>query len=39
LAAGAGGAGVTRGAVRVTFWGALAMALTALIGRIFGTVV
>jgi VIT1/CCC1 family predicted Fe2+/Mn2+ transporter len=39
LAARAGGASVTRGAVRVTFWGALAMALTALIGRIFGTVV
>ena len=39
LAARAGGASVTRGAVRVTFWGALAMALTAFIGRIFGTVV
>jgi VIT1/CCC1 family predicted Fe2+/Mn2+ transporter len=39
LAARAGGARVTRGAVRVTFWGALAMALTALIGRVFGTVV
>jgi VIT1/CCC1 family predicted Fe2+/Mn2+ transporter len=39
LAARAGGASVARGAVRVTFWGALAMALTALIGRIFGTVV
>jgi VIT1/CCC1 family predicted Fe2+/Mn2+ transporter len=39
LAARAGGASVMRGAVRVTFWGALAMALTALIGRSFGTVV
>jgi VIT1/CCC1 family predicted Fe2+/Mn2+ transporter len=39
LAARAGGASVMRGAIRVTFWGALAMALTALIGRIFGTVV
>jgi len=29
LAARAGGAGVTMGAIRVTFWGALAMALTA----------
>jgi len=39
LAARAGGANVTKGAVRVTFWGALAMAITAVIGRIFGTVV
>ena len=31
LAARAGGAGVTIGAMRVTFWGALAMALTASI--------
>jgi VIT1/CCC1 family predicted Fe2+/Mn2+ transporter len=28
-----------RGVIRVTFWGALAMAITALIGRIFGTTV
>jgi vacuolar iron transporter family protein len=39
LAAGAGGASPWLGAARVTFWGALAMAATALIGRIFGTVV
>jgi VIT1/CCC1 family predicted Fe2+/Mn2+ transporter len=39
LAAGAGGAGRLRGALRVTFWGALAMVLTALVGRAFGTVV
>jgi vacuolar iron transporter family protein len=39
LAAGAGGAGITRGALRVTIWGALAMALTALVGRLFGAVV
>ena len=39
LAAHAGGAGVTIGALRVTFWGALAMAVTAGIGRLFGTVV
>jgi VIT1/CCC1 family predicted Fe2+/Mn2+ transporter len=39
LAASAGGAGRLRGALRVTFWGALAMALTALVGRAFGTVV
>jgi len=36
LAAGAGGASRWRGAVRVTFWSALAMALTALVGRVFG---
>ncbi|MFL5552220.1 MAG: VIT family protein [Gemmatimonadaceae bacterium] len=39
LAAWAGGANIVRGAVRVTFWGALAMALTALVGRMFGAVV
>jgi len=39
IAARAGGASVTRGAVRVTFWGAFALALTALIGRLFGTTV
>jgi VIT1/CCC1 family predicted Fe2+/Mn2+ transporter len=38
LAAYAGGASITVGAVRVTFWGALAMALTALVGRMFGVV-
>lgn len=35
LAAWAGGASSWRGALRVTFWGALAMAAAALIGRIF----
>jgi VIT1/CCC1 family predicted Fe2+/Mn2+ transporter len=35
----AGGANILRATVRVTFWGALAMALTAGIGKIFGTVV
>jgi len=39
LAARAGGAGVTIGAIRVTFWGALAMAVTAGIGWLLGTVV
>jgi vacuolar iron transporter family protein len=39
LAAHAGGAGVVVGAIRVTFWGALAMALTAGVGSLFGTVV
>ena len=36
LAARAGGAGVTAGALRVTFWGALAMAVTAGVGALFG---
>lgn len=36
LGASAGGAGIVRGAVRVTFWGALAMAATAAVGTIFG---
>jgi VIT1/CCC1 family predicted Fe2+/Mn2+ transporter len=39
LGAVAGGARVTVGAVRVTFWGALAMAVTAGVGVLFGTVV
>jgi len=34
-----GGAEVLKPTLRVTFWGALAMALTAAIGAIFGTVV
>ena len=38
LAARTGGAGVAMGAIRVTFWGALAMALTAGVGWLFGTV-
>lgn len=37
LAARAGGAGVAMGATRVAFWGALAMALTAGVGALFGT--
>ena len=39
IGARAGGANMLRATVRVTFWGALAMALTAGIGRLFGTVV
>lgn len=35
LAARAGGAPMLKGAVRVTFWGAIAMLLTALVGRLF----
>ena len=33
-----GGAGVIKGTVRVAFWGALAMAVTAGIGKLFGAV-
>jgi len=39
LAAYTGGAPVVTGAARVTFWGAIAMALTAGVGRLFGAVV
>ncbi len=36
LAARAGGAGIAVGAMRVTFWGALAMGVTAGVGALFG---
>ncbi|MCZ8204313.1 VIT family protein [Gemmatimonas sp.] len=36
VAASAGGAGRWRGAARVTFWSALALGMTALVGRVFG---
>jgi len=39
VAARAGGAGMALGAVRVLFWGAFAMAVTAGIGKLFGAVV
>ncbi|WP_426028310.1 VIT1/CCC1 transporter family protein [Brevundimonas sp. TWP2-3-4b2] len=39
LGAKAGGAGLIKAVLRVTFWGAAAMGLTAAIGRIFGTVI
>lgn len=39
IGATAGGAPVWPAAMRVTFWGALAMAITAAIGHLFGTVV
>ncbi|MDP3591419.1 VIT1/CCC1 transporter family protein, partial [Phenylobacterium sp.] len=39
IGAKAGGAGVWRAAARVTFWGALAMAVTAGIGRLVGVAV
>lgn len=38
VAAAAGGARLLRAATRVVFWGALAMALTALVGHVFGIV-
>ena len=38
IAARAGGAPVLRASMRVGFWGALAMALTAGVGRLFGVV-
>ncbi len=39
LAAWAGGAPVMRGAIRVAFWGALAMAAASLIGRLFNVAI
>ncbi|MBX9650546.1 MAG: VIT family protein [Xanthobacteraceae bacterium] len=39
IGAKAGGAGLVRPTIRVTFWGACAMALTAGIGAVFGKVV
>ena len=39
IGAKAGGATIWRATVRVTFWGALAMVLTASIGKLFGTVI
>ena len=37
VAARVGGASMTRGALRVAFWGALAMGASAAVGRLFGT--
>jgi VIT1/CCC1 family predicted Fe2+/Mn2+ transporter len=39
LGARAGGAPVVKGVARVVFWGALAMAVTAGVGKLFGTAV
>ncbi|MDP3608503.1 MAG: VIT family protein [Methylophilus sp.] len=39
LAAKAGGASLIKGAIRVAFWGALAMLITALVGKLFGVAV
>jgi VIT1/CCC1 family predicted Fe2+/Mn2+ transporter len=38
VAASAGGAPILQASIRVTFWGALAMALTAGVGHVFGVV-
>jgi VIT1/CCC1 family predicted Fe2+/Mn2+ transporter len=39
VGASVGGASISKGAVRVAFWGMLAMAVTAGVGALFGTVV
>jgi len=39
IGARAGGAPIVRATLRVTFWGALAIAITAGIGKLFGTIV
>jgi VIT1/CCC1 family predicted Fe2+/Mn2+ transporter len=38
IAAQVGGSGLLVGAVRISFWGALAMATTAGVGTLFGTI-
>jgi VIT1/CCC1 family predicted Fe2+/Mn2+ transporter len=39
VAARTGGASIATGAIRVLFWGAMAMLTTDIVGRIFGTAV
>lgn len=39
VAAKAGGAGMIKGSARVLFWGAIAMAVTAGVGKLFGAIV
>ncbi len=39
IAAYAGGAPIIKGSLRVTFWGAIAMALTAFVGSLFGAAI
>jgi VIT1/CCC1 family predicted Fe2+/Mn2+ transporter len=36
IAAKAGGSGISKAIVRITFWGTAAMGLTALVGYLFG---
>jgi VIT1/CCC1 family predicted Fe2+/Mn2+ transporter len=38
IGAKAGGANILRATIRVTFWGALALGITAGIGKLFGTI-
>jgi len=39
LAAYTGGSSIKKGIVRVTFWGAAAMGITALVGYLFGVAI
>jgi VIT1/CCC1 family predicted Fe2+/Mn2+ transporter len=39
IAARTGGASIAKGALRTLFWGAFAMAATAIVGRLFGSAV
>jgi VIT1/CCC1 family predicted Fe2+/Mn2+ transporter len=39
LGAHAGGANIWKGTARVTFWGAIAMAVTAGVGAYFGAII
>ena len=39
IAARTGGASIAKGALRIAFWGALAMAVTAGVGALFGAAV
>jgi VIT1/CCC1 family predicted Fe2+/Mn2+ transporter len=39
IAAATGGAPVFRGAVRVCFWGSVAMVITAAVGKFFGATI
>ena len=39
VAARVGGASIAKGALRVAFWGMLAMGISALVGRVFGTAI
>ena len=36
LAANTGGSNITKAVLRVTFWGTIAMVLTAIVGHVFG---
>jgi vacuolar iron transporter family protein len=36
IAAKAGGSSITKGIIRICFWGTIAMSITAIVGYIFG---